>query len=618
MNRFLLFALIGGTVASGADFYVSASAQANSGDGSITSPWPIRTAFAQPPTVRPGDTIWLRGGVYRGKFVCQLAGEPARPIIVRAYPGEWVTFDGNNRATLIFAMGPSDTTITVSDPNDFPPGAEIRIEQEEVYVRSRTGNQLSLVRGWAGTMPKAHPAMTALKSRATILAVTGRHTWFWDFELMSSDPLRTTPISGSTSVDISRGTGIDVRTPGIKLINLVVHDVADAIGFWEAAVDGEINGAVIYHNGWQGPDRGHGHGIYIQNRNGTKLIRDVISFNNFATGMKVFGEAGWAVGVDFDGVISFNNGSVRQTGQGKEVNLYVGTGSQPGDLIGISNCYLYHTIGTRGENLHIGYVSSNKRVRITDNYVAGGSMALDLTRWEQAVVKGNTFQVPSLGGWSAQALISVKTAGQSTSLYEWNSNTYHDGAVPFGNGVRYTFGFNEARNQLGGGILSYGEWQKASSFDANSRYDITPPQRTEVFVRPNTHDAGRANIAVFNWEKRSSVEVDLSRVLKIGDTYSIRDAQNYYGEAVAAGVYDGQPVSIRIDQTNAVKPIGNVPTAPPHTAPLFGAFVAVTRPSLPEGVSDAGRGGQRYRQLPFFGAGGNRPRRDTGREDTPK
>lgn len=615
MTRFLILVLIGGAATSAADFYVSASAAANSGDGSVSAPWPLRTAFAHPSTVRPGDTIWLRGGVYRGKYICQLTGEPGRPILVRAYPGEWVTIDGNNRSTLIFAIGPADTTITVSDPSDFVPGAEVRIGQEEIYVRARSGNQLMVVRGWAGTTPRAHAAMTELKSRAHILSITGRHAWFWDFELLSSDPVRTTPIRGSSSMDISRGNGIDARTPGIKLINLVVHDAADAIGFWEGAEDGEINGAILYHNGWQGPDRGHGHGIYIQNRNGKKLIRDVISFNNFATGMKVFGESGWAVGVDFDGIISFNNGSVRQSDQGKETNLYVGTGSQPGDLISISNSYLYHSVGTRGENLHVGYVSPNKRVRITGNYVAGGSMALDITNWEQAVVTGNTFYVPSLGGWSAQALVSVKTTVPSVPLYEWNANTYHDGAVPFNNGIRYTFGFNGAKNQLGGGILSYGEWQKASGFDSASRYDTAAPRETVVFLRPNTHQPGRAHIVVFNWGKHAAVEVDLSQVLKIGDTYSIRDAQNYYGPAAGGGVYDGQPVVIGMNQQSAVAPIGNVPTQPAHTAPVFGAFVVVTKPSPPEGATDAGRGGTRYRQLPFFGD--NRLRRDTGRTAIP-
>ena len=58
-----------------------------------------------------------------------------------------------------------------------------------------------------------------------------------------------------------------------------------------------------------GPDRGHGHGIYAQNRTGIKTIEDVISFNNFNTGMKAYSESSYAVGVRFDGVISFNNGS---------------------------------------------------------------------------------------------------------------------------------------------------------------------------------------------------------------------------------------------------------------------------------------------------------------------
>jgi hypothetical protein len=46
-------------------------------------------------TVQPGDTIWLLGGVYAGRFDGTLSGTSAAPIVVRQYPGERATIDGN-------------------------------------------------------------------------------------------------------------------------------------------------------------------------------------------------------------------------------------------------------------------------------------------------------------------------------------------------------------------------------------------------------------------------------------------------------------------------------------------------------------------------------------------
>src|SRR5579883_1761553 len=64
------------------------------GDGSISNPWDIETAFDNAPhAVKPGDTIWLRGGKYgdgtAGAILTYgLVAKPDAPIIVRAYPGE--------------------------------------------------------------------------------------------------------------------------------------------------------------------------------------------------------------------------------------------------------------------------------------------------------------------------------------------------------------------------------------------------------------------------------------------------------------------------------------------------------------------------------------------------
>ena len=85
------------------EFYVSPTAAAN-GTGSINNPWRLQTALDHPSAVQPGDTIWLRGGIYNAPpYTSHLAGTSADPIIVRQYPGERARIDGNyngNESTL--------------------------------------------------------------------------------------------------------------------------------------------------------------------------------------------------------------------------------------------------------------------------------------------------------------------------------------------------------------------------------------------------------------------------------------------------------------------------------------------------------------------------------------
>lgn len=69
-----------------------------SGDGSGAKPWDLATALLGPASVKPGDTIFLRGGSYVGGFVAKLVGSAAAPITVRSYPGEWAVIDGRGTA----------------------------------------------------------------------------------------------------------------------------------------------------------------------------------------------------------------------------------------------------------------------------------------------------------------------------------------------------------------------------------------------------------------------------------------------------------------------------------------------------------------------------------------
>ena len=66
------------------------------GDGSVTRPWDLTTALrGGGGRIRPGDTLWLRGGSYLGAYSSTLTGSAAAPIVVRQYPGERAKIDIN-------------------------------------------------------------------------------------------------------------------------------------------------------------------------------------------------------------------------------------------------------------------------------------------------------------------------------------------------------------------------------------------------------------------------------------------------------------------------------------------------------------------------------------------
>ncbi|MGH2686352.1 MAG: hypothetical protein ACRDJP_12880, partial [Actinomycetota bacterium] len=165
-----------------------------SAPGTERAPLDLATALAGG-RVKPGQTVWVGGGTYRGCFVSKVAGKAALPVVIRQRPGERAVIDGRGCTQ---------------------PGT---------------------------------------------LMVKGADVWFWGLEVMSSDPERVTTTPGSNPDDLDRPAGVFVQAPRTKFINMVVHDNGNGFAFWKQAVDSEIYGAVIYNNGWIGPDRGHGHGV---------------------------------------------------------------------------------------------------------------------------------------------------------------------------------------------------------------------------------------------------------------------------------------------------------------------------------------------------------------------
>jgi cysteine-rich repeat protein len=445
-----------------AEFHVAPGGSAL-GDGSPGAPWDLATALAHPPAVAPGDVVWLHHGVYRGPFESRLRGEESAPIVVRQAPGERAVIDG----------------------------------------------------GCSGS---------------PVLVVDGAHTWYWGFEVTNSDPHRVVKERGPWPT-LPRGIGVYTRqvpggAVGTRFINLVVHDTAGGFGVWKEAVNAEVYGSLLYYNGWEAPERGHGHGIYVQSESGTTRVVDNLLFDQFSHGIHAYASAsGFLNGLHVEGNVAFNNGRLSAV-TGNARNILVGGGVVAENPRILDNA-TYDPLDGGGEN-NLGYFAGATGMVASGNYLAG-PRAL----WMNA-----------------------------SSVASFSDNTLIGG----------TYG------------LEPGDYP-------DNAYLPVPPPGAHVVVRPNHYEAGRANVAVFNWDLEDTVPVDLSAVLAPGDPYEVRDAQNFFGPPLASGTFDGSPIAFPMTRTLVARPVGLVPVAPTPTGREFAAFV-VRRPvvavsSCGDGVVDA-------------------------------
>jgi hypothetical protein len=442
------------------DFYVAPTGSA-SASGSVTSPWDLATALAQPSAVKPGDSIWLRGGTYTGHFVSSLKGSKGKPIVVRQYPGERATLDGN--------YGGNEVTLTVN----------------------------------------------------------GQYAWFWGFEVTNSDPTRT---SASSDNPARRGTGVHLLGPGTKLINAVVHDAAEGVLTTALAPDAEVYGNVLYYNGYDGPDRGHGHGVYVQNDTGTKRVVDNVIFGQFGIGIHGYTEGGKLDDIHIEGNTSFANGVLSQV-TGPTIDILVGANGSAADSPGssskvakrtflVSN-YTYFVEGGTGVNL--GFSKGIASPTLLDNYLVA----------EQALALVNAFRPIQMSGNTVIGDLS----GLTTS--EFSANTFL----------------------------------------------ASRPAGQKVFVRKNQYEPGRANITVYNWDRAATASVPLQGVLENGTDYELRNAQNFFGPPVLSGTYQGSPLAIPLSGLAVAAPIGR--PAPAATGPDFQVFVLIPKRPTPAGKPPA-------------------------------
>jgi hypothetical protein len=343
---------------------------------------------------------------------------------------------------------------------------------------------------------------------------------------------------------------------GSKLINCNLFGGEMGSGIWKGAVDFELYGTLIHDFGSldRKGGRGSGHAVYTQNVEGKKTYLHNQFYRGCGWNFDIYTQQGGVSGFDVIENISFLGGWYK-TGQNSfSFGL---AGWQSADAVRFLGNIAYQPRDNETFRANARMIVHKKSDIIhktgvfNDNYVMGAFRAFSASRWDNLTVEGNTF-------WATGILFDLAAAPGGSGIddaslakpdlahYHIDKNTYisngKEEAFRYGGGVEAT---------QPGELLTFAQWQKLG-LDAHST--LLPgkngrPTGTKIFVFPNTHDKGRAHVAIFNWDGRDTVEVDLAPAVAKGQkfrVYNVLDIKQTIAasQPVVTGVYDGQPLAL--------------------------------------------------------------------------
>lgn len=398
------------------------------------------------------------------------------------------------------------------------------------------------------------------------LQINGSWTIYKDFEIRNNTSNRSS--SGPFSF---RPMGIQMQAPNSKLINLIIHDVGHGVGFWKEAENSEIYGCIIYNCGTEnnpGSYITHGHGIYSQNDNGLKQIRNNFIFNQYGFGIHLYPNPGQVKAYLLEGNCLFNNGKL--TNDSVRLNNILANTYSPYVLedIRLKNnltyddgpVFTYNSLFQ--SDVFLGATDVvGKKLSVEDNVFASNNRAgLAIINWDSTLVKRNIlFHKNGVVGASV-------AASSSNSAYDWDNNEYYVGTNT------NSFSFESSAN------LDFSAWQSLTGFDANSTVVEDHPVGYLTHQQVNEFEQGRSSLFIYNWDTLSEIPIDLSGTgLNDGQSFSIVDAQNFNGAPIYVGTFNATSPQFQLQlPTNLVaeQPIGFSSTLQ-HTAPYFYTFIVL-------------------------------------------
>lgn len=368
----------------------------------------------------------------------------------------------------------------------------------ESVVSGGTGNPIRFM-----PAPGHHVVIDgATGNSSQALFIRGEWVEFYDLEITNSNPDRMQKIDG-----------VRFDAPNSLLANCVIHNTSMGIGFWTPAQNSQVYGNIIFNNGYQGAERGHGHAIYTQNQTGTKIIRDNIIFFGYGQGIQAYTENGFLEGFNISRNVWFRAGaSLEGVSLGGNSDGLILGGLQPVDRSLLQENFSW-TPDAGGRSVRLGWGAqvNNIFVELRDNYLVGNTVTQG--SWQSAVVENNDFFGSIIG-------------------------------------------------------------PEPADFPRN-RFSAQLPSTNKTVVHRNEFDQNRARIIIYNWQSLDCVPVDVSQHLAVQDSFVVHSVFDLPGTPVLGGSFSGQNLCLPMGTKAPPQPHGFPQAIAGSDDPgkLFGVFI---------------------------------------------
>jgi hypothetical protein len=517
------------------EYYVAVGGSALN-PGTIEQPWDLAHAFTGAGSIIiPGDTIWLRGGLYtRG--------------------AHWSM---NTVGTL---------------------GIDVDDAATKIKWRNYPGERVQI---------------TTTDAAQEVIQVNGKYNWLWatlgrdeGIEVFRSVPTR----------DASRGTNIWFAGPtpldGNKVIHVVTRDGSN--GILNGGFDGtynygdlEIYGVLAYNNGQEQPGQ-RTHAMYLRSTSaspGRIRVSKCIAFNQLGYGLHFWSELATGLkNMQATDNIIWGSGRLGSLGTSVFANILLAAAQGIGSPVQagvIQRNILYQPSqdDASSSQLILGGLSDtvNEDCICTDNYIVGGDRdttfaTVRVFLW-RAGAPNLTFERNEIIPMGTGNILENAQAGSLATYTSWINNKF------------YTLSTLTAWRQVSTN-KTFATWKTDTGLGASDTADVAQPVANKVFVIPATkYNAKYGHACYFNWSLGTGVNVDLSTILAVGDHYEVYNAQDIFGEPILTGTYVGGLVVFPVTGVNAPIPVGVTPRPPLSTAPFFDAFFVRAVPAAADSAA---------------------------------
>jgi len=371
-----------------------------------------------------------------------------------------------------------------------------------------------------------------ISNKTSVLEVRGKQVTFKDMEItFLGDFSRQQTDTNFQKVDgLNHSSG-----EGCKFINLIIHNnPGSGFGSWKRTADTEINGCLIFNNGYYSAKRGSGVGIYVQNSSKkTRLIKNNIIFNNYYKGIEVWSDnrkanEEYVKNITLDNNVIFNSALV--TGIPKD-NLIIATNDNTSVNVAknikvLNNIFYHNTNYAKNEingempTLTLGFNKNSpvENITVTGNVILGRNDGIRFLHTKSLTFKNNTVYSGFIRFYNSFY------NNYNSKTWDFSGNTYYTRKNKTIR-IQSKEDFTVEEWQQKYNLDSKSIWKPILEFDLNNVLNITQ----------NEFEKNKYRVVLFS-KNEDDVNVDFSDYkLNKGMVYTIRDVEDF-SNSVKTGI----------------------------------------------------------------------------------